>query len=166
MLRFDLLEKCKPARLAKELADPADGTGTTPAQPLSAKLGQKMPLGGFELSVDSFATGVATCDGKAPKAGAQWVLVTATVRNLVPTEERFSHTSIKPTLVSGETAIKGKYLLLQTGVDAVLASSVLAPGATRSFRWAFEAPTELTTPKLHLEWQATDRKAVLDLVAP
>ena len=166
VVRYDLLEKCKPTPLPKELADPADATGSTPAQPLTAKIGQKMPLGEFGLTVDSWQAGAATFDGKAPKAGRQWVYVTATATNLTTIEERFQSSTVKPRLISGEDQIKAKTLLVATESDQVLAGPMVQPGASRTFRYVFDAPATLTTPRLELEWQSSNRKAMLELPAP
>lgn len=166
VVRFDLVEKCKPTPLAKELADPADATGATPAQPLAAKLGQKLPLGPLQITVDSWQPGQPTCEGKAPKEGRQWVYVTATATNLAPEEERLQFSAIRPRLLVGEDQIKSRMGLWQVETDQVLKPGVLAPGASRTIRWVFDAPAELTAPKLALEWQSTDRQAVLELPAP
>ena len=163
VVRYDLLEKCKPTPLPKELADPADATGTTPAQPLIAKIGQKMPLGEVETTVDGWQQGQPTADGKAPKAGNQWVYVTATITNVSAKDQRLTHALVRPMLLSGEDQFKSRYALFAVDSDQVMTPPVLAPGASRTIRWALEVPATLNQPTLQIEWQTTDRKAKIAL---
>ncbi len=150
VLRYDLRGKAKP--LVAPFADPADSSGATALQEVSAAAGTYYPLKTFDMRLESVSFSSDPIDKKAPAEGKRYLVATLSIKNASgPTarEAGYSYSNFKFDLkdADGEKTNFNGYLM-KAGRDEH-ADGSLKPGEEYKFRVYFELPQNLSGQTLY-----------------
>ncbi len=131
-------------------ADPADPTGATPLLLPKVGTGQPVPLGTFDVRLDSAAFTTDPLSGVTPSAGKRYLSVIFTLKNPLLESERYSLSSFTPTL-SDQDGEKTTYnqRMLKASRDEP-SSGQLAGGEEVRVRYFFELPQGVQADTLTL----------------
>lgn len=140
VLRYDLRDKV--TLLKAPIADPADATGATALEIVTAAAKEKYPCGPFDMTLEQFTTTTETVDGVAPKKGESYLLATLRLKNDTPVPQNLRFDTFKPVLVStdGEILRYGNMLFATTDRRV---SQPVNPGDEMTIRLYFTIPKDV-----------------------
>jgi hypothetical protein len=167
VIRFPVDGKTnKIASLPTAHADPSDPTGATARAEFPVKIGEEAPLFGLSFKPESFALTDQPVAGKTPPTGKQFLVVTATLTNLMPTDLVLSSygEGMKGTVkdADGEDTTTMYLMFYKASRDEkVEGDKAIAPGQSYRVRLLVPAPKGVALKTASLRFDQGDSHAVL-----